>query len=92
MVRDALADTLVTDIIVLAKIAQEVAVSEKNGPGTVLSHQGGLLSEMGIKTSHNCLGAGLAITDSPACAIDPALPRAQGAIGKPFHCSLGFNS
>jgi len=42
-----------TDIVVLTENTAEVAVGEKDGSGTVVSHEWAFLSKMGESTGNN---------------------------------------
>jgi hypothetical protein len=45
-----LADTLVTDIVILAEVAQQVTVCEEYGSGTMYSNKGRFFSKVRVKT------------------------------------------
>lgn len=73
-----------TDVVILAKNAPKVTVGEEDGPRTVMSNQGRLLAEMGKSTRDHGLRPGLADSDLPVQAIDPALPRTKPTLLKEF--------
>jgi hypothetical protein len=55
--RYRLSPALMADLAVLAEMAQQVAVGEKDGSGAMLTTDGRLLAEMGIERGYHGPGA-----------------------------------
>jgi hypothetical protein len=73
-IADLLADSLVTDIVILAKVAQQVAVGKKYGSGTVHPDQRGFFSKVRMETGNPCLFTRLAYTRFlVACSVGIAM-------------------
>ena len=71
-----------TDLIVLAENAAEIAVAEEDGPGTGLTDQGGFLTKVRGITGHHRQATGPA---DPFLVLQPvylAAPRAEAAFFK----------
>ena len=58
-----------TDLVVLAKAAKQIAGADKNGTRSVLPNQGGLFSKMGGIAGNGGLPSCLAVTQFPVQAI-----------------------
>ncbi len=85
------AGAFVTDVVILAETAIQVAVGEKDGAGTVCAHQRRLLPKVGVKAGHHrrCPGPAPAqwIVLQP---VHTTLSRAQAAFAQrlPGGCGL----
>ena len=79
-----------TDIEILTKIAQQIAMRKENGAGAVLSHQGFFFTKMGMPAGHSGQFTRAAKTPFAGCAIDPALTGAKGAFRHSRHGLLSF--
>jgi hypothetical protein len=71
-----------TDLIILAKIAQQVTVTEKDGTRSMLANQGGFFTEMGIVGCHDGPTAGAAVAHFAGQAIDPTPAWAQTTLNQ----------
>jgi hypothetical protein len=79
-IADFLADTLVADIVILAKLAQQAAVGKEYGSGTMYPDKRGFFSKVRMETGNPCLFTRLAYTRFlVAGSVDIALTGAQAA-------------
>jgi len=69
----------VTDIIVLAKAAKEIAGTKKYSPGATVPHQGGLFTKMGIEAGDPGPPTGAAIPRLPVQPVHAALTGTKTA-------------
>lgn len=70
---------LMTDIEILTKITQQVAVGKENGARTARPHQRALFAEMGAEAGYPCLIGSAADAGFTVHAIDLAALGAQHA-------------
>jgi hypothetical protein len=68
-----------TDLIILAKNAPEIAIGQKNCAGTMAADQRRLFPKMGKNTRDGQGSPGTAVPLLVAQAINPASSRAEGA-------------
>jgi hypothetical protein len=68
-----------TDVVILAKHATQVAMSQKNGPGSFPAHKGIFLAKMRAVAGDHCLAPTLAYTDLLLQSIDFAMSRTEMA-------------
>jgi len=82
----------VTDIVILAEVAQQVTVGEEYGSGTVHPDKRGFFSKVRMKTGNPCLFTRLAHTCFlMTCPVDIATTGAQTAgvqLASGLHYSL----
>jgi hypothetical protein len=71
--------TQVTDIIILAEVAQQVAVGKKNRTGPPASHQRVLFPKVRIETGDIGVWAGFAYTGFPCQSIHLTSSGTEGA-------------
>jgi hypothetical protein len=74
----------VTDRIVLAKQAPQVASGEENSPRAISAHQGRLLAEVGAVAGYLSFGSDFTISEPIAEPIYLAFSRTEDALLKDF--------
>jgi hypothetical protein len=72
----------VADFVVLAEIAPQAAIAEKDRSGSVASHQGHLFAKMGMISGYYGLAAGFAGSGFPGSSVHTAAAGTQGAVGQ----------
>jgi hypothetical protein len=77
------------DVIILAENAPEIAVGKKDGPRTMISDQGGLLTKMGKGARDDEIRPSLADPNLSIQAIDPTPPWAEPASPQQLLQELG---
>jgi hypothetical protein len=72
--------TQMTDVVVLAEHAAQVAPGEENGSAPMLSDQGPLLTEMGAEAGYHGKLSDPADTFLSFQPVHVAMPRTEGAV------------
>jgi hypothetical protein len=65
---------------VLTEDTTEIAVGEKDGAGSMLTHQRDLFSKMGVSAEDHCPGRSPAEPCFPFQSIHPTLPRTEATV------------
>jgi hypothetical protein len=80
--------TLMTNIIILAKAAKQIARAHKYGPRAIPSHKGSLFPKMGVVTGDLGLPPCLTKTPFPLQPVNAACARAKMALFYKAQCLL----